>query len=114
MRRWSLPASATGESPPASLLRRLATELGEPDDDARESATGDGARAGDRYLEAAAGMFERLMRDGCETRDRALDLLAVDALVTYALEADADSRPSGLEERAREAMLRFARLADPA
>ena len=43
-------------------------------------------------------------------RDRALDLLAADACVTWAFEAAADD-PSTLGERARDAMRRIAEVA---
>ncbi len=103
MRRWDVPSPLTGEAAPQSLVRRLQAELdgvGEPGPEA----------AADSYLDAAASLFQRLMLEGCGTRDRALDLLAVDALVTYALEAGADD-PARFEERAGEAMRRFAALA---
>src|SRR5688572_5138845 len=50
----------------------------------------------ERLLAAAEGTMTGLLRDGCITRVSALDLLAVDALVTYAFEAAAD-RPDELE-----------------
>jgi hypothetical protein len=53
-----------------------------------------------------------LLGDGCLTRASALDLLAVDAIVTYAFEAAADE-PGRLERRASDALARIAALAEP-
>ncbi len=49
-----------------------------------------------------------MLRD-CSTRDSALDLLAADALVTYAFEAASES-PLELAQRATDAMVRMAVL----
>jgi hypothetical protein len=46
------------------------------------------------------------------TLERTLDLLAVDALMTYAFEAAADDA-AGLEERTKTALARIADLARP-
>jgi len=53
-----------------------------------------------------------MLRVGCLTRDSALDLLAVDALVTYAVEAAADD-PDRLDARTEAALARIAELAKP-
>jgi hypothetical protein len=53
-----------------------------------------------------------LLALGCAQRDRALDLLAVDALVTYAFEAASES-PDTLASRATNAMMVIARLVTP-
>jgi hypothetical protein len=53
-----------------------------------------------------------VLHDGCLTRSGALDLLAVDALVTYAFEAAADD-PHSLEARTSAALARIAALAEP-
>lgn len=98
-----MPSPFTGEAPPRTLVRRLEDEL----------AAADPSPSADAYLDAAASLFQRLMLEGCGTRDRAIDLLAVDALVTYGLEAGADD-PSAFEQRAGDAMRRFASLAEPA
>ncbi len=103
MRRWDTPSPLTGESAPASLVRRLEAELGDAGDPAP-------AAAADRYFDAAASLFQRLMLEGCGTRSRAIDLLAVDALVTYALQAAADD-PERFDERAGAALRQFAALA---
>ena len=56
--------------------------------------------------------MRELLLDGCLTRDSALELLAVDAIVTYAFEASAD-RPERLEDIAGAALARIAALAEP-
>ena len=66
----------------------------------------------ERLLDAADATMRGLLRDGCLTRESALDLLAVDALVTYAFEAAAD-RPEDLEALATGALARIAALAEP-
>ena len=67
----------------------------------------------DRCLAAAEGLLVTLVDTAGTTRDAALDLLAADALVTYAFEAASDE-PDGLEERARRAMHRIAAMVDEA
>ena len=66
----------------------------------------------EELLGAAREAMGTLLHDGCLTRPSALDLLAVDALVTYAFEAAADE-PSSLEARAGRALARIAALAEP-
>ena len=70
------------------------------------------ASAGDARescLSAGERLVEMLLRNNATTRDSALDLLAADALVTYAFEAGSD-RPRELAGRARDAMMRIASL----
>lgn len=50
--------------------------------------------------DAGASILKSLDEDGCTERAAALDLLAADALFTYAFEAAADSR-SEIEEASR-------------
>ena len=76
-------------------------------------AARDAAELPELAVAAAEGAAARLLRNGCTTRDGALDLLAADALVTSALEAAADA-PERLPERARAALLRLAGVADAA
>ena len=71
-----------------------------------------GSSAAEPLVNSSEVAMERLVVDGCLTRDAALDLLAVDALVTYAFEAAADE-PSSLEARAGRALARIAALAEP-
>jgi len=63
-------------------------------------------------LASAESAMTSLLGDGCLTRESALDLLAVDALITYAFEAAADE-PDRLEERSEQALAAIAALAEP-
>ena len=60
-------------------------------------------------LEAGERLLDALLTSGSTSRATALDLLAVDALVTYAFQAAADD-PARLEQRAARAMARIAAL----
>lgn len=76
------------------------------------AALGDQAHVGaadapDACVVAAERLLEALLPQGCDTREGALDLLAADALATYAFEAAADT-PELLDARAAAAMQRFA------
>ena len=66
----------------------------------------------DAFLDAADAGMGTLLRGGCLTRESALDLLAIDALVTYAFEAAADE-PEQLDDRAVRALARISALAEP-
>ncbi len=71
------------------------------------------APAGDTtatLLAAAAAALQRLVREGSVDRAAALDLLAVDALVTYAFESAAEA-PEGIPAHSAEAMARLSRAA---
>jgi hypothetical protein len=63
-------------------------------------------------IASATTAMATLLHDGCLTRQSALDLLAIDALVTYAFEAAADD-PDGLDARAEGALASIAALAEP-
>lgn len=95
------------DAPPPSLTARLAEVLG---GDSLESR--DVGELSNVYLEAAEGLLSSLLTEGGATRDRAIDLLTVDSLVTYAFEAAA-REPNTVADRAQAAMLRIARLAEP-
>lgn len=60
-------------------------------------------------LEAGEQLLDALLASGSTSRDTALDLLAVDSLVTYAFQAAADD-PSQMEARAARAMARIAAI----
>ncbi len=60
-------------------------------------------------IEAGEQLLDALLASGSTSRATALDLLAIDALVSYAFQAAADD-PSRLEERAARAMARIAAL----
>jgi hypothetical protein len=74
---------------------------------------GDGTLTPEDYITAAEMLVDRLLHGGCESRDGAVDLLIVDALVTYAFEL-AGHEPTYIEARAERAMRRLAALAVPA
>lgn len=65
----------------------------------------------DALLDASATAMAEVLRGGCLTRQAGLDLLAVDALVTYAFEAAADD-PEQLVARTSAALSRIAALAE--
>jgi hypothetical protein len=89
-------------APPAPLVGRVLVALGESGDD-------DAAFAPERCLDAAERVVGGLLREGRTGRESAGDLLAADALVTYAFEA-ASEDPARLGDRARAAMRRLANL----
>lgn len=86
--------------PPAALAARLADLL-------TPHAARPRAEAPEACLEAGERLLDTLLASGSTSRATALDLLAVDSLVTYAFQAAADS-PGQLEERAARAMVRIA------
>jgi uncharacterized membrane protein len=90
-------------APPPALAARVRDLLGSKVDDDASAAT-------DRLLDAAEQTVAALLREGRTGRESAADLLAADALVTYAFEAAA-SEPHAVVERARTAMMQLARLA---
>ena len=92
--------------PPPALAERVQSLLA-------ADASAPAPQIPDRCLAAAEGLLVTLVDSAGTTRDAALDLLAADALVTYAFEAASDE-PDGLEERARRAMQRIAALVDGA
>lgn len=95
-------AARTAGAPPAlttRVLAALASVLDDPADTVPEAA----------LAAADAALRQLLARGG--TRAAAPDLLAVDALVTYAFESACDE-PDQLVERAAAAMRRVAALAD--
>lgn len=89
--------------PPPRLGARIASALGvrtaEPED-----------RAADTLVDACAALLEDVVSRRAAGRESALDLLAADALATYALEA-ACASPAAFPACARDAMRRFAALA---
>ena len=89
--------------PPPQLVARI---------DALTATIADRDASADAFLEAAEAAMGTVLRDGCLTRQSALDLLAVDALVTYAFEAAADEADQ-LENRAVRALARIAALCEP-
>ena len=90
-------------APPARLLARVEESLGKHVDD-------DAAAAPQLCIAAAERLLTELLRRPTTGRESALDLLTVDALVTYALEAAAPS-PESLPRLTTDAMTRLAAVA---
>ncbi len=88
--------------PPPALLARL-RELLAPYADRPSS------EAPSACLAAGESQLAALLAHGDTARNSALDLLAVDALVSYAFEAAADA-PETLERLATDAMTRIAEI----
>ena len=89
-------------APPEALMTRVLSALGT--DVAREMND-----VGAVCLDAAARVLQPLLREERPGRESALDLLAADALVTYAFEAASEA--GDLDARTSDAMLRLAALA---
>ncbi|HVX40147.1 MAG TPA: hypothetical protein VHB25_11280 [Gemmatimonadaceae bacterium] len=100
LRAWLRDRSAP---PPARLAARIDAVLGAR---AEEDAT----RAAESCLDAAEDLLRDLLARPSAGRDAALDLLTIDALVTYGFEAAA-REPAAVEARARAAMQRLAATA---
>jgi hypothetical protein len=92
-------------APPDALMARMLSALG--DDAARDSGDVDVI-----CLDAATRLLEPLLRVERPGRESALDLLAADALVTYAFEA-ASIPFEALDAKTAEAMQRLAALGGP-
>ncbi|HEX3866922.1 MAG TPA: hypothetical protein VHV78_09225 [Gemmatimonadaceae bacterium] len=90
-------------APPPALASRIAEALA--NHGMRDESDTDIA-----CVDAAEPLLRDLLARPSAGRESALDLLSVDALVTYAFEA-ASSSPGGLAERASTAMRRFAQAA---
>ena len=86
-------------APPPRLAERIHQALG-----ARVSDDAEGAPT--LCVEAAADLLRELLTRSATGRESALELLAVDALVTYAFEA-ASANPSSLTTTANAAMARL-------
>lgn len=96
-------------APPPPLLARIEALSGAVADVAPMAPA---APVADVLLDAAERAMRGVLHDGCLTRDSAIDLLAIDAIVTYAFEAAADD-PELLDARTRRALERIAGLAEP-
>jgi hypothetical protein len=88
--------------PPEALAARLEGLLQPFANDPADSVPEACLTAGERLL-------DELLASGSTSRGTALDLLAVDALVTYAFQAAADA-PDRLDARAARAMARIASI----
>lgn len=89
-------------APPPALAARLREAL--------LVAGSDGGDVAERCLDAGERLLAGLLARDCAHRSAALDLLAADALVTYAFEA-ASEAPERMDELARRAMANLAALA---
>ena len=98
--RWR---DAVTPSPPAALAAAVEAQLDTPE-----------AVTPDAYLEAAERLLAALLKEGCISRENALDLLVADALVTYAFEAASDQPPAQIIALGRDAMINIAAFAGPA
>jgi uncharacterized membrane protein len=88
--------------PPPALRARIDAALA-------DSLGADERGAYEACLRAGEQVVESLLRDNATSRESAIDLLAADALVTYAFEAASD-RPAELSSLAADAMSRIAGL----
>lgn len=91
-------------APPPEMALRIIQSLG---DRARMDARDVAAAC----LDAAVDQLQSLLATDSVKRESAIELLAVDALATYAFEAAADTIDR-LDDDATEAMVRLAVLAD--
>ena len=89
--------------PPAALRARIDDALG-------DRANAPAANALAENVAAAEALLRELLARPTTGRESALDLLAVDALITYAFEAAADD-PMNLAAGARASMVRLSALA---
>lgn len=101
LREWL----ATREPPPPPALAARLVQLTETHAE-RDSFA-------EAMLLASGEALRRLLHDGQTARDGALELLAADALATYAFEAEGDA-PEELDGRCTWAMRYFSAIADPA
>jgi hypothetical protein len=90
-------------APPERLAERIVVVLG-------DRCERDAAQTTTLCIDAAEQLLRDLMTRPSPGRESALDLLTVDALVTYAFEA-ASEVPDSLESLATSAMLRLAATA---
>lgn len=93
------------DSAPPRLSARILEVVNESLDEPIE-------RTDEVLLDCAARLLDDVVARPTAGREAALDLLVVDALTTYALEA-ASAHPMRLPERASEAMRRFQEVAGP-
>ena len=90
-------------APPARLAARIEEAVGAKSGEATPNAA-------EVCLAACESLLAGVAARPSPGREAALDLLAADALATYALEAAAES-PATLEVRAHDAMKRLAAIA---
>ena len=91
--------------PPAELMSALETALGPALNDDSDTATA-------VFLTTAERMLRELVASGETGRPVAGDLLTIDALTTYSVEAATETLES-LPDFAKDAMARFANIIQP-
>jgi hypothetical protein len=91
-------------APPEAMTSRVIASLG-------DRAGEDAGHARELCLDSAIRLLDQLLQRNALERSTAVDLLAADALVTYAFEAAA-ADPDRLDDHAAEAMVRLAALAE--
>jgi hypothetical protein len=96
--------AAHNEQPPAALRNRLHALVA-------ATPAADGAPVSGALLLSGQALLATILNSGTTQRDAALDLLAADALVTYAFEAAAED-PASLEMLAADAMRAISALVD--
>ena len=90
-------------SPPPALAARIGSAIGPRVAESQVEAP----RV---FMESALALVDELALRGCAHRDDAIDLLAADALMTYAFEIAADE-PDSIAPLAEEAISRLAHVA---
>jgi len=107
---WGMRDAADGPR----LFARVMAEQGMASPEALEQSIRRAAEGfdatltvGDEMLRAAEKLLDQVLNGACESRESALDLLTVDALVTRAMEIAARD-PKSLAELPEEAMKRIA------
>ena len=100
--------TARDEGSPPALTTRVRTLVAEAGGSPGEREAPAGV-----LVRATGQVLARLLREHETARTSALELLAADALATYAMEALGDA-PEGLEAQCTQAMRYFAELADTA
>ena len=79
-------------SPPAGLSAAIERAVSDSaSSQGSESHFDDESAVRTQLIAAARGILPRVIADGCEHRSGALDLLTLDALITYAMEASSSS-----------------------
>ena len=76
----------SGITPFAEVMRAQGMAVPAELERAIHNAVGDGATTPHELLNVAERLLDRVLAGECESRDSALDLLTVDALVTRAME----------------------------
>lgn len=95
--------TSTALTPPPALAARIGSAIG-------PRVAAPAAEAPRVFMDSALALVDQLASRGCAHRDDAIDLLAADALMTYAFEA-ASEAPDSIAALAEEAIGRLAQVA---